>query len=133
MEMPIQVIVVLFIALVVGGAIIAFSQGSFNNAKQTLNEQWKNDPANKDQVVEVTTATDATILNLARECVKRNAGTVEEKLCFALFANQYQVNWNTLHNTDIGYGFNLSVQLQNPNANALRITYNPLANHVDVS
>jgi hypothetical protein len=133
MEMPIQVIIVLFLALVVGGAILAFSQSSLNNAQQTLNDQWKNDPANKDQVVEVATATDATILNLAKECVKRNAGSVEEQLCFALFATQYQVNWNLINNAELGQGFNLSVQMQNPNANALRITYDPFTNHVDVT
>src|ERR1041384_5077442 len=105
--MPIQVIIVLFVALIVGGAIISFSRSSLNNAQQTLNDQWKNDPAHKDQVVEVDTATETTIANLAQECLKQNQGSVEEKLCFALFANHFQISWSTLANKDLGSGFSI--------------------------
>lgn len=132
--MPIQVIVVLFVALAVGGAIIAFSQSSLNSAKDTLNEQWKNDPANKDTVVEVAQVTDKTLLTLAQECVRENAGSVEEKLCFALFSEDFTMaNWAGVNNTAVGQGFNISIQVKNNLPAAVRLTYNPITNHIDVT
>jgi hypothetical protein len=125
MELPIQVIVVLFIALVVGGAIIAFSQDAFNRAQIDIND-WRADPQKRDMVVEVNEATDQTIEGLANSCVRENIGNIDEKVCFALFASAFTVDWGSLHGMTLENNFTLDTTAVDPGANAVRITYHPL-------
>jgi hypothetical protein len=125
--MPIQIIVVLFVALVVGGAILAFSRTTLDDARGQLNDRFKNDPDNKEIVIEVATATDETIIALGQECVKKSLGdVVEPTLCYALFADEFQVNnWAALDNIDVGSGFKLDTEAITVVPTAVRLTFNP--------
>ena len=123
MEMPIQVIVVLFVALVVGGAIIAFSQNTLNTAQLDLN-QWRNDPQKRDMLIEVQNATAETVLGLAGACLEQHTGGVTEADCFALFADTFAVDWDALNGTNISQQFTLDTTgVDDPSA--VRIAYHP--------
>lgn len=123
--MPIQIIVVFFIVLVVGGAILGFSKNTLNRAQQDLNE-WRTDPAKKDLVVEVTEANETTILSLANACVSENVGNVDEKVCFALFADSFTIaDWSAMNDTALESSFRLDTDGVSGTPTAVRITYNP--------
>jgi hypothetical protein len=132
MELPIQVIVVLFVALIVGGAIVAFSQQSLRNAQETLNERWREDPANKQLVVDVVEADEGTILSLANECVRKSQGVVaEQTTCFAVFSPSF-TDLASLNDRELLEGFKLNTTGAPDTPQAVRITYNP-AGTVEVS
>jgi hypothetical protein len=130
MEMPIQIIIVLFVAVVVGGAIIAFSQSTLSRAQQQLADKWRDDPALKNSIVEVSDATDNTIITLAQACYKMRSATPDASVCFALFAKTWSAHFPTLDNTNLGaeYG-NYTLDTTGVTATeitAVKIRYDPL-------
>ncbi len=83
MELPIRIIIVLFVAVVVGGSIIMFSQEMLNNARQSVNQLEVKD---EEQILEAGSLSADDVLALANQCVRDNAG-IEETICYAVFAD----------------------------------------------
>lgn len=130
MELPIQIIVVMFVALAVGGAVIMFSQTTLNRAQTDFADRWRNDPAMKDSIVEVNEATSGTIISLAKECYKKMSATPDGGVCFALFATTWTADFAAIDGTPIG-GTEETQYLLDTSAvvepvTAVRISYDPL-------
>lgn len=114
MDLPIRIIVVLFVAIVVGGSIIMFSQEILGNARQSVNELGVED---EEHIVETDSLTEDDVLALANQCVRDNAG-IEETICYAVFAD----NIAFPDGTELVQGHNLVVENE---ANSVRFIYSP--------
>lgn len=126
MELPIQIIVVLFVAIVVGGAVVMFSQTTLNRAQLDLADRWRDDPALKDSVFDVKNATANTIMTLAQECHKRLSATPDQEVCYALFAEEWSVDFAAIDGATVAEGvvLNTSGVTADP-ITAVKILYHP--------
>ncbi len=60
MELPIQVMIVLFVAIIAASSVIIFSTDIIREAKTKINEPW-NKENTEDKILDVETITDGTI------------------------------------------------------------------------
>jgi hypothetical protein len=129
MEMPIAATITLFIAVVVAGLIIAFSQDTVLKAKETLVNLWnKNDDVKtEDKIIEVESINAQGVKNLAVQCAKDVPNALEETLCFVVksgsFANIGTINGETISVDERKLTIKVSV---GSNYNSIFIYYNPL-------
>ena len=85
MEMPIQVMIVLFVAIVVGTSILMFSQKSLLQTEERLNEIGELSEEDGLQVITLgDSATSEDILYLAEACADKNAGGLVTDECFVV-------------------------------------------------
>ena len=80
MEMPIVVVITLFVAVVVGLGIILFSRDVLVRSQQNLDE-FGNDDEIKDKVVAVNNPGSETFRSLALQCAKDLSGNIDRELC----------------------------------------------------
>lgn len=115
MELPIRIIVVLFVAIIVGGTIILFSQEILNDARQSMEELGVED---EEQIIETGSLTEDDVLALANQCVRDNAG-IEGTICYAVFADDIVFPSD---GAQLVQGHNLTVENEE---NSVRFIYSP--------
>lgn len=122
MELPIRVMIVLFVAIVVGGMIIVFSNQILD---QTRNDLYTLGVENvgEDRIIEVATLGDKEILALAEQCVRDYSGTFDEQICFAVFT-QSPIGVAPADGTQVGSGFTTQ-STGVVGAKAIKITFAP--------
>lgn len=127
MEMPIQVTIVLFVAVVVGGFVILFSQQLLGQAKDNIVNIDAKD-VEKDHILEIDVMNAADVLALASQCARDNYGTFDDKTCYAVFANSV-----TLPQTGAQLPNNFTLQVEATSASTtLLFTYMPTSATVRV-
>lgn len=84
MELPINVIVILFVAVAVGTALIFLSQDIFFNSKSKIYDLDLKGVENNKIIETVSNVTAGTIRALAEECVKISEGVPHRELCFVV-------------------------------------------------
>ncbi len=91
MEMPIEVIVTLFIVLFVGTLIVMFSQTIIGSAQNQL--PTTDAKKGETQILEVSTVTNSQIGMLVDECYKTRFGKVfKQETCFIVHSSSsYQI------------------------------------------
>ena|SRR3989344_2437206 len=84
MEMPIQVMIVLFVALVVAGGVVMFSSDVFTTSRQNLANIVPREDDQRVVDIEGGDISSATIAILVDQCWndKEYAGTPDRELCF---------------------------------------------------
>jgi hypothetical protein len=92
MEMPIQMIITLFIVIAAGGMVLLFAQTTINRADNAL-PQLDKDPKGE-QVLEVASTTSTQIGFLIEECYKNSFGKIfKDQTCFIVHsASPYTVS-----------------------------------------
>jgi hypothetical protein len=101
MELPINIIVILFVAVSVGAAVLFFSQQIFVDAKQgmhTLNVERNDQSSN---IIETNNEVNAAMVRaLAEECVKKSHGVPYREVCFVVKGSKGNIidahNTNTI-------------------------------------
>ncbi len=129
MEMPITVIITLFVAIVVAGILIAFSQNLIFQGKEQLRTINKKENDFDEKLIELPKVDGSNIIDLAIQCAKDVPHAVEETLCFVVKSDSF----------DLGSINPIDGQVINPDErtltlrlnidagfNALFIKYNPL-------
>ena len=91
MEMPIEVIITLFLVIFVGALIVTFSQTIIGNAENQL--PTIDSKAGGTQILEVSTITNMQIALLVDECFKTRFGKVfKDETCFIVHSSSsYQI------------------------------------------
>ena len=91
MEMPIEVIITLFLVLFVGALIVMFSQTIIGNAENQL--PTLDSKAGGTQIIEVSSITNSQLGLLVDECFKTRFGKVfKEETCFIVHSSSpYQI------------------------------------------
>jgi hypothetical protein len=85
MEIPIRIVIVLFVALIVGLSIIQFSRETITDAKKNIMKYNRDKGVEEEKVLDMGSISEQDIVNLAEECYKQeSSGNVDKKLCFVL-------------------------------------------------
>jgi len=83
MELPITVIITLFVALLVAIGVIFFSKDVLLKSRQNLNELG-NENEIKDKVISISGSGGTIFQDLAVQCAKDHLGSLERELCFVV-------------------------------------------------
>lgn len=132
MEMPIKIIIVLFVAIVVGIMIINFTTTIIEDSKRKLGEFYDDKEVQEDMILELVTITSKQIGIMAKDCFEKHSNVdIEGKLCYVLIgaidANEADIkSYSRLEDEKI------EVNLANAH-NAVRIRYNAALDKVQVS
>lgn len=105
MDMPIRIMVTLFVALVVGSTIIIFSKQMIDDARRDLNE---NRPGlidkeidDEQKIINLNTIDNSALIDLMEECYNRHhVETFEKELCFAVMCKDPAPSWQWLNIKD---------------------------------
>jgi hypothetical protein len=85
MELPISVMIVLFVAIVVGIVVIGFANTSLDRARDDIRVLGRDDPEKfEDKLVSVPALSSERIKSLGMQCVRDYQGYVAEELCFVV-------------------------------------------------
>ena len=83
MDLTIEVVITLFVAFIVGGAVILFSQRTLNTGQQNLGQVGKT--ADGVQIISLSSSSNtASIEKLARSCAQIGVGSVSSVDCFVV-------------------------------------------------
>ena len=104
MDMPIRIMITLFVALVVGSTIIVFSQQMIERSKEDIN---RNRPGvdqselEEQKIIELDIIDGYQVVDLMTECYnKHHAQTFERELCFVVLAKEGNWMWyDDIHDT----------------------------------
>lgn len=119
MELPIRVMIVLFVAVAVGGLVIVFSQQLLLDAREGV-RQIGPDDVREGHIIELSTIQSEDVIRLAEQCVRDYQGTFDEIDCFAVFLNNPVVMPS---NQTITQSFSFNTTLVE--STAFRITFQP--------
>lgn len=85
MELPISVMIVLFVAIVVGIVVIGFANSSLDKARDDMRSLGRDDPEKfEDKLVSVPALSGERIKSLGMQCVRDFQGYIGEELCFVV-------------------------------------------------
>ncbi|MDO8624877.1 MAG: hypothetical protein Q7R47_02245 [Candidatus Diapherotrites archaeon] len=83
MEMPIQIIVVLFVSIAVSLLVLNFASNTFNQGQQQLRQYTLSCEKDTDFFVDVAQLTPGQVASLAKDCYENNLGKYEgDHLCY---------------------------------------------------
>jgi hypothetical protein len=98
MEVPIKVMITLFVTLVVGFAIISFSRQIIEKSRSDLentNPGSDLDDDEEQKIIELSVLDNQQTIDLVSECYDRNHGRVLERtLCFVVIAKSADTGLN---------------------------------------
>ncbi len=130
MEMPIAVMITLFVAVVVAGILISFSQGIILQSKDKLRDLNQDEKSElDDKVIKLGNVDASTVKDLAIQCAKDVSQSIKEVLCFVIRGDSFDVagingiDQDTILHAEKNLTINVNIVA---GFNALFITYNPL-------
>jgi hypothetical protein len=132
MELPIQIMIILFISIIIGGAVINFSQSNIAESQERLKEISLNDvESQEDRIIEITTISTNTVQDLSEQCFKDNVQSLESTICFAVLGSVTATCSSVIDNTEL-----LADQIEcnfESGGNAVKIYYNAPLGRVELS
>lgn len=130
MEMPIQIMVVLFIALIIGGVVITFSEDSLFNSKQNLDAIIDNsDLSDEEKIIEVNSISTNNLVSLVNQCFKDKENSLENNLCFVILGD-ISTSCDEIKSEIENVNFDCSFD---GSGNSIKISYNAPLNKIEVS
>ncbi|MBW2990113.1 hypothetical protein KY348_00235 [Candidatus Woesearchaeota archaeon] len=90
MELPIRIMIILFVAIVVGVMIIAFSRNILERSKEKLDNPPGLDlsDAEEQKIVELNNLDNSQLIEMVRACYEmHHAKTFNRELCFVVIAS----------------------------------------------
>ncbi len=137
MEMPISVMIMLFIAILVGVAIVGFANTTLQRASDGLTELDGVDAVRFDErLVEVSSWSTGMIQGLGGQCLRDFKGIVHRELCFIIRGPQITNTAviNDLHDESIsvdGLDWEFDVDITGQ-PNALFMHYSPSRGKIEI-
>jgi len=128
MDLPIQVMIVLFVTILIASAVIIFATDIIENAKQKMEQPWERD-APKEKVIEVGEITDNTMQALIGQCWKDHSqDALQKELCYVVHgASLYDPShWTTTLD-------GIKVESIGQPSQTIFIHYNPNGHKIEVS
>lgn len=90
MELPITVMIVLFVTIIVGVAILSFAKGTLFDAKENIKELIPDKDKDNldDRIIEITTLTESGVRSLAESCINDAIleGELDRRTCVVIRA-----------------------------------------------
>jgi hypothetical protein len=132
MDMPIRIIITLFVAVVVALGVITFSQKMISNSKTKM-YTFDNEEIEEERMIEVNTVSNTQIATLAQSCYLENSNKeLEKKICFVILGDVEASESGVLSSIKNVDEDNFEVDLSDAK-NAVKIKYNPITDKVLVS
>jgi hypothetical protein len=130
MEMPITVIITLFVAVVVGIVIINLASDLITDSKSKL-DTWNDEGVDDEKIIELDSVLSTSVANLAAECYKKYYNQeAESAVCFVVLgdvsASESEIVAAYPYSED-----SIDVDLSNAK-NAVRIGYDFVDNKIKV-
>ena len=130
MEMPIRVIITLFVAVVVAIIIVQFAGESVDDAKMRLNSFGDDEMPEDDKIMEMKEVSSHQVAILVDECYKKHSNVdIEDVLCYVLLGEMKASASGIKEESN--YGDQLTVDISSA-SNAVRIKYNAALDKVEV-
>jgi hypothetical protein len=132
MELPIAVMITLFVAVVVAGAVIYFAQHSLQESSRQLNELNAAKAATIDQrIVALAAVTKGNVRALAEQCAADRESAITRNACYVLKSTSFAADIPTLNAGLVSaHGVNFTIVVapgfDPTRMNALFIYFNPL-------
>ncbi len=131
MELPIQIIVVMFVALIVGSGLIYFSQTNIDKSQERLDELTDmGSVTQEDKILEVNSITESSINNLAKQCFEDNKNSIKTEICVVLIGNLQTTCQSIIQKTTLSVN-KITCDIK-PNSNAVKIIYNAPLNKIEI-
>ena len=129
MEMPIAVVITLFVCVAIGVGILYFSQDILGKAKNEVNQMGiENDQKTEDKLIKLGSLSEGAIRSLAEQCILDKSNSPDKDLCFIVMNDNHdQVILNNMNNMNItveGRTFTF-VNDAIPDGNSFLMYYNP--------
>ena len=125
MELPINIIIIMFVAVAVGIALIYFSSDVFMDARQDLNRLGIKNIDDESKIVEVDGIVTASMIRaLSEECVKRSEAVPLRDLCFVIRGSQQDIGSVTGNTTNLK-NFTINATPTLGGANVTMMYYDP--------
>jgi hypothetical protein len=132
MEMPIRIMITLFVAIVVGSTIIVFSKQMIDQSKEDLNKNrpgYNPDAVEEQKIISLVKVDTAQLTALIQECYNKNHGkTFERELCFVVTGKTADWRWADVEThvqaTDMDAGVNITDDLADESY-AVNIYFDP--------
>jgi RNA processing factor Prp31 len=131
MELPIKIMITLFVALIVALVVIGFSNKMINDAKEKVKEIGGNDFPEQERIIEVHKVTSYQIASLAEECFRKSKDMLASEVCFAVIGSVEASESEIMRNLVELKEENLTIQLSNAK-NAVRIRYNAATDKIEI-
>ena len=129
MEMPIAVMIMLFISIVVGIGVISFSDTLLTRSQDDLRNLGREErDALEDRLVTLPTLNKNNVRNLAEQCARDKVAVVGREICYVLHGN-VQESVNNLDGQELNVDhrtLEFQIQISSSSPNALFMYYNPL-------
>ena len=131
MEMPIRVIITLFVAVVVAIIIVQFAGESVDQSKTRLNSFLDEEDLEEDKIMEMTEVSSHQAAILADECYKKHSNVdIEDILCYVLLG-EVKADASGIKD-ESHYADQLTVDISSA-SNAVKIKYNAALDVVQIS
>lgn len=132
MELPIRIIVIVFVTLIVGAIMIQFSRNIILDSQAKLHEVGKKEDPLKDKIIELNPGSQTEYANLARACYDMGYGKVVDPngiTCFVVRATTApnQASIRTAYQGD-DYDSTLLTVTVSGGVRTLYFTYEPVGN-----
>ena len=125
MELPINVVIIMFVAVAIGTALIYFSSDVFMDARQDLNRLGIKNIEDESKIVEVDGKVTASMIRaLSEECVKRSEAVPLRDLCFVIRGEQENIGQVTGNRT-VFKNFTINATSTLGGANVTMLYYDP--------
>ncbi len=133
MEFPIQIMVVLFITIVVGGAIVSFSDNSLTDSKAKLDEiSQETTLSDEEKIIEIVNINANNIAALSKQCFEDMDNSLESNICFVVLGEIQTTCLSILESIDEEYSENMYCNI-NTDGNSIKIYYNAPLSRVELS
>lgn len=133
MEIPIRIIITLFVALIVGIGVIGFSQTVIKDSRSKVASFNMNEVDMTERIIEVDEITSVMLAGLAETCFNDNSNkNLEDGVCFVVFgrvdASESRIED---HVTSIDED-DMEIDLSDAD-NAVRVKYDAIENKVIIT
>jgi hypothetical protein len=102
MEMPIRIMITLFVAVVVGSTIIVFTKQMIDQSREDINKArpgMNPEQIEEQKIIKLVTLDNDQLMSLITECYTRNTGKAFERdLCFSVTADDGSWTWADVQN-----------------------------------
>ncbi len=134
MELPISVMVVFFVALVVGVAVLGFASTNLHRASDDIrNLPGLDDEDLMDKMVDVGDVTEDRVRLLGEQCLRDFHGRLDDELCYIVrgdVADNIQLLDGEEIDAEGSWEFNVDID---GSPSALFIWYRPLQGRIEVN
>jgi hypothetical protein len=132
MELPIRIMITLFVALIVAMVIIGFSNKMINDAKEKVKDIGGDELPEEDKIIEVTSVSNSQLASLAEDCFRKSQDMLASEICYVVLGSIDANEADIMDRLSILTEENVDIDLSSAD-NAVRIKYNAISDKIEIT